>query len=89
MAALGQATPLTWDTTGSSLVVAEPAASGVDLFSLNPRTGHRVRLRHLAPADPVGAGGIGRIVVTPDARAWAYTVRRRMSELYVVEGLVP
>jgi len=89
VAALGQATPLTWDTTGSSLVVAEPTASGVDLLSLDPRTGHRVRLRHLAPADPVGAGGIGRIVVTPDARSWAYTVVRRMSELYVVEGLRP
>ncbi|MGZ6077173.1 MAG: winged helix-turn-helix domain-containing protein [Myxococcaceae bacterium] len=89
VAALGQAMPLTWDTTGSTLVVAEPAATGVDLLSLEPRTGHRVRLRHLAPADPVGAGGIGRIVVTPDARAWAYTVVRRMSELYVVEGLSP
>ncbi len=89
VAALGQATPLTWDTTGSTLLVAEPAATGVDLLSLDPRTGHRVRLRHLAPADPVGAGGIGRIVVTPDARAWAYTVVRRMSELYVVEGLGP
>lgn len=89
VAALGQATPLTWDTTGSSLVVAERTATGVELLSLDPRTGHRVRLRHLAPADPVGAGGIGRIVVTPDARAWAYTVVRRMSELYVVEGLRP
>jgi hypothetical protein len=61
----------------------------VDLLSLDPRTGHRVRIRHLAPADPVGAGGVGRIVVTPDARAWAYTVVRRMSELYVVEGVRP
>ena len=89
MVGLGQATPLTWDATGTGLLIAERTASGVDLLRLNPSTGRRVPIRRLAPAEPVGSTGIGRVVVTPDARAWAYTVVRRVSELYVVEGLHP
>lgn len=89
VAGLGRATPLTWDVAGSGLLVAERNGTAVDLLRLDPYTGHRIWLRHLAPADPVGATGIGRMVVTPDARAWAYTVVRRLSELYVVEGLRP
>ncbi len=86
---LEQATPLTWDATGAGLLVAERTLTGVDLLRLDPHTGRRVLLRRLAPADPVGTTGITRVVVTPDARAWAYTVARRVSELYVVEGLLP
>jgi hypothetical protein len=39
------------------------------------------------PPDPVGVQGIQVLLLTPDASAYAYNVTRKLSELYVVEGL--
>jgi hypothetical protein len=39
------------------------------------------------PADPVGIPGIQGLQITPDARAYTYSVTRKLSELYLVEGL--
>jgi hypothetical protein len=39
------------------------------------------------PQDPAGVTEIIQIVYTPDLRAWAYTYRRILSDLYLVKGL--
>jgi hypothetical protein len=41
----------------------------------------------VAPPDPVGVQGIQILLATPDAVAYAYNVTRKLSELYLVEGL--
>ena len=59
----------------------------MDLFRIDPRTGRRAFVRRLTPTDPSGTTGIARVYVTPDGNAWAYSVARRLSELYVVRNL--
>ncbi|MFN2447406.1 MAG: hypothetical protein ABR606_17700 [Vicinamibacterales bacterium] len=44
-------------------------------------------MRELIPADPAGVVEIMTLVLTPDAKAYAYTYVRALSDLYLVEGL--
>ena len=87
VAGMEQAIPLTWDAAGTGLLIGERTATGMDLFRLDPRTGRRAFVRRLTPADPTGGTGLARVYVTPDGNAWAYSVTRRLSELYVVQNL--
>lgn len=59
----------------------------VPLFELTPETNSRRGWGAIRPADPVGLG-VGGVVGTPDATAWAYWYIRRLSELYEVTGLI-
>ena len=54
---------------------------------LDVATGRREPWKELAPADLAGVAGVTNIVLTPDARSYAYTYVRRLSNLYLVEGL--
>ena len=76
-----------WGPDSGSLIVWDrnkvPAA--VDRVDL--ATGRRTRILTVLPADPVGIPGIQGLQVTPDAGAYTYSVTRKLSELYLVEGL--
>ena len=50
-------------------------------------TGQRTWILTVMPPDSVGVQDIQVLLVTPDAAAYAYNVTRKLSELYVVEGL--
>jgi hypothetical protein len=39
------------------------------------------------PADPGGITGMSSVTMTADAKAFAFNYRRRISELFLVEGL--
>jgi len=54
---------------------------------LDPTTGRVEALFSVAPRDRAGALGLGRIVVAEGGDAVAYSVLRRLSDLYVVTGL--
>ena len=47
----------------------------------------REHWRTLAPADPVGVTSIDFIYLTPRGDGYIYSYNRRLSQLYVVEGL--
>ena len=82
---LGAAAPLGWDAASQRLFVAVHDGASARIDSLDPLSGQHKLLFRLAPKDPVGVSALGRILVTPDGRAWAYGFLRRLSELYVVE----
>ena len=50
-------------------------------------SGRREPVRALLPPDPAGTMDILRILMTPDAGAYAYTFVRALSALYLVDGL--
>jgi Tol biopolymer transport system component len=51
-------------------------------------SGRKEAWRTMMPADASGVISIGRIVLTRDARCWAYTFNRALSsDLYVISGL--
>ena len=53
-----------------------------------PRQGSiRRSLWAAPPSDRTGADGIVSVSLTPDGRAYVYTIQRRLSTLYVATGL--
>jgi hypothetical protein len=58
-----------------------------DVDRVDLATKRRTRVMTLQPPDPVGISGIPNLLITPDGRAYTYNVVRKLSELYLVEGL--
>jgi DNA-binding winged helix-turn-helix (wHTH) protein len=57
------------------------------LWRVGATTGRAERVAELAPADRAGVLGLSRVVVAPSGDAWAYSLMRRLSDLYVVTDL--
>jgi hypothetical protein len=53
----------------------------------NPVTGARRPFLQITPPDPSGVWGISNLTITPSGRAYAYSVVRKLSDLYLIEGL--
>ncbi len=80
--------PLWWDPSGRVLYVRKRSFDlPAEVYRLDVATGRKEPWMVLTPPDPVGVYGIGGITATPDVSAYAYDYMRRLSELYVVEGL--
>jgi Tol biopolymer transport system component len=79
--------PIVASSDGALLYVHAGADVPAQIASINLRTGERKLVRSLRPPDPSGVTSILRVVMTPDARSYAYTYVRAISALYLVEGL--
>jgi Tol biopolymer transport system component len=78
--------PLRFAEDGRSLFVWKrelPAR----VYRVDLETGNRELWKELMPVDPGGVERISNVVVTPDAKSYAYTYSRLLSDLFVVEGL--
>jgi len=79
------------DKGAVSLLYADESpqdAAAALLAKAEEQAGGRKNARpHRDAPDPVGVQGVPVLLVTPDAAAYAYNVTRKLSELYVVEGL--
>lgn len=87
VAGLAGDTPVFWAADGRHVFVRHPRALPAVVSRLDTATGVRTPWRELQPPDLVGVSAVGDIVGTPDASAYAYSYYRRLSELFVVEGL--
>lgn len=76
-----------WGPDSSSLVVWDRNKVPADVDRVDLATGRRTRVFTVLPADPVGIPGIQGLYITPDARAYVSNVTRKLSVLYLVEGL--
>ncbi len=79
--------PIVISADGTSLYVHAGADMPAQIASINLRTGERNIVRTLLPPDPSGVTSILRIVMTPDARSYAYTYVRAISALYLLAGI--
>jgi DNA-binding winged helix-turn-helix (wHTH) protein len=78
--------PIAWDDTG--LYVRDYMKDIPETFRrLDPKTGRVEVVAEITPRDTAGALGLGRVIVADSGRAWAYSVFRQLSDLYVVTGL--
>jgi DNA-binding winged helix-turn-helix (wHTH) protein/WD40 repeat protein len=75
-----------FDEHGRIFFVPRKAADA-SLLRLDPRTGRSTVVDRLAPRDLAGVGGGVHAVVDARGDAWAYSVGRRLSDLYVVSNL--
>ena len=55
------------------------------LVSIDLSTGKRRLFKEIEPPDRAGVLGLGPVQITPDGKVFGFT--RRLSDLYVVEGL--
>ena len=76
-----------WGSDGTSLYLARVSEMPIRVYRFEPATGRRVLLKEVMPADPAGITGPNIILMTPDGKGYMYSIRRQLSDLYVVEGL--
>ena len=51
------------------------------------KTGEETLVHEIEPVDPAGIDDFGFALVSADGRAYAYTVHRTLSTLFLVDGL--
>jgi serine/threonine protein kinase len=73
--------------TGARNSESPPFGGSVQLFRLDPTTGRREPWKKIGPTDTTGAWPIDGVCVTPDGSSYVYNFARRLSDLYVIEGL--
>ena len=78
---------ITWSADGGSVYVYRRREAPARVFKIDVATGKRELWKTIAPADPAGLIAIPRIVMTPEASAYAYSFERILNHLEVVEGL--
>jgi len=69
------------------LFVTRPGDWPTRIMRLDITTGQRAPWRELMPLDNAGVQNIGPIRITPDGKSYVYGFQRRLSDLYLVEGL--
>ena len=79
-------TLLQWSRDGRFLYSFSDGIPG-KVYRTETGTGVSTLLKELMPDDPAGVLRVGSIHVTSDGRSYAYTYFRRLSDLYVYEGL--
>ena len=79
--------PILVSVDGSTLYVHAGSGVPAQIASIDLQSGERTIVHRLLPPDPSGITSILRIVMTPDARSYAYTYVRAISALYLVEGI--
>ena len=79
--------PIRWTEDGRGIYVFKREGLPVRIFRLDPWTGKKDLVKEFMPADPGGITGMSTVTMTPDAKTFAFNYRRRISELFLVEGL--
>jgi hypothetical protein len=77
---------LQWTSDSSGLYFRKRGVPG-QIERIDLASGRREPAKDLRPADPAGILGLDEMVMTPGGRFYAYSYRRVLSELYIVEGL--
>ena len=79
--------PSRWSADGRSLYVYRRFEVPTRVFKVDMASGRKELWKELGPSDPAGVAGIGHVLITPDASAYAYNYQRTLSDLYLVGGL--
>ncbi len=78
---------LQWSADGRALFLTQRAELPARIYLLFLSNGRRELWKELAPPDSAGIYYVYPVLVTPDGKSYAYTYRRILSDLYLVEGL--
>jgi serine/threonine protein kinase/WD40 repeat protein len=76
-----------WAEDGKSFFVHNSMGLPVTISRIDSVTGKRTLWKQISPADPAGVDAVQGIAITPDEKSFIYSYRRRLSDLYLVEGL--
>ncbi len=76
-----------WSGDGKYLYVANEGIIPVRVYRVEVSTGRRQHIFTLSPSDAAGLGSIYSVLLTPDAKSYAYSDYRIFSDLYLATGL--
>ena len=76
-----------WGPDSVSLIVWDRNRVPALVEQLDLASGRRTELLELVPPDPAGVSGIQGVFVALDGKTYAYNVVRKLSQLYLIEGL--
>ena len=79
--------PIGWAEGGEHLFVQHGTGRPARVERVRVSDGERETWLELSPPDPAGVTVIGPIRLSLDGRAYAYSYRRVLDELYMVEGV--
>ena len=78
--------PVQWTPDGKSVYVMEEG-SKLKISLVNVGSGQRTPWKEIAPSDSAGVLSVDNFHVTPDGKTYVYSVRRVLSDLFLVKGL--
>jgi len=78
---------INWSGDGRSGYVFDNAITRAQVFRINIANGNRQLVAELGPSDPAGLTSVLPVRVTPDARFFAYSFDRALSNLFLVTGV--
>ena len=76
-----------WTADGRGLYIRKWKTLPFQLSRLDLESGARVRVEAVAPSDPAGAEDTPMMRLSADGRTCVYPSHRKLSTLYVVDGL--
>lgn len=79
--------PIRWTADGRGIYVFKREGLPARIVRLDPWTGKKELVKEFMPADPGGITGMSSVTMSQDATTFAFNYRRRISELFLVEGL--
>ncbi len=79
--------PARWTADGHSIYVFNRDGLPTYIHRIELATGERSHVRTIMPVNPSGMAGIRTLALTPDASFIAYNHTRKLSDLYLIEGL--
>ncbi|HJW08525.1 MAG TPA: protein kinase [Holophagaceae bacterium] len=78
---------LAWTRDGKGFLVFNRDGLPTRITRIDLATGNRELVREIIPANPAGLSGIREIMMAPDGRGLAYNYVRKLSDLFLIEGL--
>ena len=78
---------ITWTADGRSAYVYHDEKTSAPVYKLDLATAKRELVATLAPSDPAGVTAISYVRMTPDAKTYAYSYDRELSDLFIVENV--
>ncbi len=76
-----------WSSDGHSIYLAHAQEMPIRVFRFDPSTRRRDLLKEITPTDLAGIFWLNSVLMTPDGKGYVYSIRRVLSDLFVVEGL--
>jgi Tol biopolymer transport system component len=79
--------PMRWTEDGRSIYIREWKVMPFQIFRLDLASGARIPWKRIVPSDPAGARDTPLARLSADGGTCAFTLYRKLSTLYVVDGL--
>ena len=76
-----------WSDNNREVYLYDRNVIPVPVVRWDPLTGNRRPFLQITPPDPAGVWGIYDLLITPSGHAYAYSLVRKLSDLYLIEGL--